>query len=311
VNEGEAQSVRLDGKSAVVTGAGRGLGRAYAITLARAGCSVVVNDIDDDAANEVVRTIISAGGRAVAEVAGVGTAEIANAIVGRARAEYGRLDVLCTNAGILRDRVLWKMTDEEFDAVIRTHLYGTFTCARAAAVALREQGDGGSLILVSSVAGQLGNFGQTNYAAAKAGIAAMARTWALELKRFGIRVNALVPNALTRMVATIPGFEDLYDKAERGVALPSEVRAGMWMGTADDVAPMVVFLASDAARRVTGQCIGIGGDKIALWAHPSEKAVAYRSGGWTPESIAEAWEVSVGAQLEPIGIPFLVSNKDT
>ena len=171
-------SIDLTGKVAVVTGSGRGLGLAYAHALAADGASVVVNDVDEAAAEQAVKSITEAGGTAVAEVRPVGTTETAERWSNRAVEEFGRLDVLVTNAGILRDKVLWKMTDEDFDAVITMHLKGTFTCARAAAVRMREQGEGGPLILVGSPAGQRGNFGQTNYAAAKAGIAAMARTWA-------------------------------------------------------------------------------------------------------------------------------------
>ncbi|NUP04066.1 MAG: SDR family NAD(P)-dependent oxidoreductase, partial [Nonomuraea sp.] len=193
----EEPQVDLTGKVAIVTGAGRGLGLAYAEALAAAGASVVVNDVDAAAAGDAVKRIGAQGGRAVAEVAPVGTSESAQALVDRAVAEYGRLDVMVTNAGILRDRVLWKMSDDDFDDVVRVHLRGTFTCARAAAVRMREQGGGGRIITACSPAGQRGNFGQTNYAAAKAGIAAMTRTWALELARAGVTVNALVPVAAT------------------------------------------------------------------------------------------------------------------
>ena len=185
--------MNLDGKVAVVTGSGRGIGRAYAEALAEAGAAVVINDVDADVAQQTVEDITKNGGRAVAEVVAVGSTEAADRLVNRAVEAFGRLDVMCTNAGILRDRTLWKMSDDDFDAVIETHLRGTFTCGRAAAIRMREQGEGGSLVLVSSIAGQRGNFGQTNYAAAKAGIAAYARTWAMELAKSNITVNAIVP----------------------------------------------------------------------------------------------------------------------
>jgi NAD(P)-dependent dehydrogenase (short-subunit alcohol dehydrogenase family) len=229
-------------------------------------------------------------------------------LVNRAVEAFGRLDIMCTNAGILRDRTLWKMSDDDFDAVIETHLRGTFTCGRAAAVRMREQGEGGSIVLVSSIAGQRGNFGQTNYAAAKAGIAAYARTWAMELAKSNITVNAIVPNAITRMIASIPGMGPLVEQAERGEPLPDMIRKGMGMGLPTDVAPLLVFLASDAARDVTGQCIGLGGDKLSLWSHPQEVRMAYRDGGWTADAIAEVWKSSVGQQLESYGIPFLGGN---
>ncbi len=294
----------LSGKVAVVTGSGRGLGRAYAEALAAAGAAVVVNDVDAEAAAEVVRHITEAGGRAASVVAPVGPAETADALTQKAIDEFGRLDVLVTNAGILRDRVLWKMSDADFDAVVDVHLRGTFTCARAAAVAMRAQDTGGRLILISSPAGQRGNFGQTNYAAAKAGIVAMARTWAMELAKARVTVNAVVPVAATEMTRTIPAFAPLIEAAEKdGTPLPDWVRRDEGLGTVDDVASLIVFLASDAAEGVTGQAIGIGGDRLALWAHPREKAVAFSDGGWSPEAIAESWHTGVGAEPESYGIP--------
>jgi NAD(P)-dependent dehydrogenase (short-subunit alcohol dehydrogenase family) len=290
---------------AVVTGSGRGIGRAYAEALAEAGAAVVINDVDGDVAQGTVDDINAKGGRAVAEVVGVGPSEAAERLVNRAVEAFGRLDIMCTNAGILRDKTLWKMTDDDFDAVVETHLRGTFTCARAAAIRMREQNEGGRIVVVSSIAGQRGNFGQTNYAAAKAGIAAFARTWAMELAKFNITVNAIVPNAITRMIASIPGMGPLVEQAERGEPLPDLIRKGMGMGLPQDVAPLLVFLASDAAKEVTGQCIGLGGDKLALWSHPQEIRMAYRDGGWTADAIAEVWSSSVGQQLESYGIPFL------
>ncbi|MEV8441377.1 SDR family NAD(P)-dependent oxidoreductase [Actinosynnema sp. NPDC051121] len=292
------------GKVAVVTGAGRGLGRAYAEALARAGAAVVVNDVDAEAAGSVVKAIEADGGQAVEVVAPVGPTPTADLLVTTAVEAFGGLDVLVANAGVLRDRVLWKMSDDDFDAVVDVHLRGTFTCARAAAVRMREQGRGGRLVLVSSPAGQRGNFGQANYAAAKAGIVAMARTWALELARADITVNAVVPVAATAMTRTIPAFAPAIEEAERtGAPLPDWLRRDEGLGTVEDAASLVVFLASDAARHVTGQAIGIGGDRLALWSHPSEKAVAFADGGWTARAIAESWDTGVGAEPETYGIP--------
>ncbi|NRQ37388.1 SDR family oxidoreductase [Nonomuraea sp. NN258] len=294
----------LSGKVSLVTGAGRGLGRAYALALAAAGSSVVVNDVDAAAAGETAAAIAAAGGRAVAAPGAVGGSEVAERLAGTAVETFGRLDVLVTNAGVLRDRVLWKMTDDDFDTVVDVHLRGTFTCARAAARRMREQGTGGRLILISSPAGQRGNFGQTNYAAAKAGIVAMARTWALELARSGITVNAVVPVAATEMTRTIPAFAPILDEAERtGGPLPGWLREQEGMGTVEDVAGLIVFLASDAAAEVSGQAVGIGGDRLALWSHPAEKAVALAGGGWSAEAIAASWDTGVGAAPETYGIP--------
>ena len=296
-------AIELNGKVAVVTGSGRGVGLEIAKALARAGASVVVNDVDESAAQEAVEAIQSTGGRAVAEVVAIGSSQAAQRCVDRAVDAFGRLDIMCTNAGILRDKVLWNMSDDDFDAVIDTHLRGTFTCARAAVRRFREQGEGGRLLLVSSLAGQRGNFGQTNYAAAKAGIAAFARTWALECARIGVTVNAVLPMAFTQMVASIPAMAPYAELLAQGKSLPPELRAGMGLGLPEDVAPLFVFLSSDAAQEITGQCIGLGGDKLSLWSHPQEIRSAYRRGGWTPEEIAQAWSNSVGQQLETFGIP--------
>ncbi|MFJ1757841.1 SDR family oxidoreductase [Kitasatospora sp. NPDC088134] len=299
----ERHPLDLTGKVAVVTGSGRGLGLAYAAALAAAGAAVVVNDLDAEVAEAAAATLTAAGGRAVAQAAAVGTAEAAQTLVDRAVDAFGRLDVMVTNAGILRDKVLWKMTDQDFDDVLTTHLRGTFTCARAAAVRMREQGDGGRLVLVGSPAGQRGNFGQTNYAAAKAGVAAMVRTWSMELGRAGITVNAIVPIAATAMTETVPAFAPYIEAMKQGAPLPDFLRKGEGFGTAEDCAALVPFLASDAAAGVTGQCIGIGGDKLALWSHPQEVATAYADGGWTPETIAAAWPGSVGRAPQSVGIP--------
>ena len=294
----------LSGKVAVVTGSGRGLGRAYAEALAAAGAAVVVNDVDSEVVAQVVKGITESGGKAVGVVAPVGSTETAQQLVITAVEEFGGLDTMVTNAGILRDRVLWKMTDEDFDAVIDVHLRGTFTCAREAAMRMREQGTGGRLVLIASPAGQRGNFGQTNYAAAKAGIAAMARTWSMELARADITVNAVVPVAATEMTKTIPAFAPAIEASERsGEPFPDWLRKDEGLGTVQDVASLVVFLASDAAAGITGQAIGIGGDKLSLWSHPAEKSVAYHDGGWTPEDIDASWHTGVGAQPETVGIP--------
>jgi NAD(P)-dependent dehydrogenase (short-subunit alcohol dehydrogenase family) len=294
--------LRLDGKVAVVTGSGRGLGRAYALALAEAGAAVVVNDLDGDAAMEAVDAIVSTGGRAVAHIAPVGDTSTAEALVKQAVEEFGRLDVMVTNAGVLRDKVLWKMTDEDFDLVVRTHLRGTFTCARAAAIQMREQGEGGRIIVVGSPAGQFGNFGQTNYAASKAGIVAFARTWSLELARNQITVNAIVPTAWTQMTATIPVYAPLADRVAAGEPLPVAVRREHALGMPEDCAPLVVFLASEAGAEVTGQAIGIGGDKLTLYRHPAEEAAEYHEGGWSAEQIAEVWKGSLAQHKQSSGI---------
>ena len=289
----------LTGKVAIVTGAGQGLGRAYAVALARAGASVVVNDLELRVAEE---TAALAGGRATAMAGDVGDRATADALVARAVEAFGRLDVVVTNAGVLRDAVLWKMTDEDFDLVVRTHLRGTFLCARAAAIRMREQGQGGRIIVVGSPAGQHGNFGQTNYGAAKAGIVGFARTWAAELARAEITVNAIVPTAWTAMTATIPIYKPLVARVAAGEPLPAAVRREHAVGMPEDCAGLVVFLASSASDGITGQVIGIGGDRICLYSHPAEIATELRDGGWDAEAIAAIWQARFAPHLQPFGI---------
>ncbi|MCZ2822713.1 SDR family oxidoreductase [Modestobacter sp. VKM Ac-2977] len=292
----------LTGKVAVVTGSGRGLGLAYATELARCGAAVVVNDVDPDVAAAAVQSITDAGGTAVAEVVAVGSSEAAQALVDRAVGEFGRLDVLVNNAGILRDTTLWKMTDEQFDAVLTTHLRGTFTCTRAAAVRMREQGEGGRVICIGSPTGQVGNFGQTNYAAAKAGIVGMVRTWAMELARAEITVNAVVPVAATAMTETVPFLKPYVDALAAGDPLPAFARQELGFGSPADAAGLVAFLASDAASGITGQAVGIGGDRLALWSHPTEVVVEFADGtGWSPDAIAEVWPRQFAAAQQTVG----------
>ena len=203
---------------------------------------------------------------------------------------------MVTNAGVLRDKVLWKMTDEDFDVVVDTHLRGTFTCARAAAVRMREQGEGGRIVVVGSPAGQYGNFGQTNYAAAKAGIVAFARTWALELARAQITVNAIVPTAWTRMTETIPIYAPLAGRDEFPAAGAPGARARPARGLR-------------AAGRVPGLGGGRRGDRAgdrdrrrppdACTRIPRRSAFELREGGWSAEEIAAAWQ---GFEPQPYGV---------
>ncbi|WP_249522590.1 SDR family oxidoreductase [Modestobacter marinus] len=292
----------LTGKVAVVNGSGRGLGLAYATELARCGAAVVVNDVDAAVAEAAVQSLTDAGGTAVAEVVAVGSSEAAQALVDRAVDEFGRLDVLVNNAGILRDTTLWKMTDEQFDAVLTTHLRGTFTCTRAAAVRMREQGEGGRVICIGSPTGQVGNFGQTNYAAAKAGIVGMVRTWAIRLARAEITVNAVVPVAATAMTETVPFLKPYVDALAAGDPLPAFARQELGFGSPQDAAGLVAFLASDAASGITGQAVGIGGDRLALWSHPTEVVVEFADGtGWSPDAIAEVWPKAFEGSQQTVG----------
>ncbi|MEP9416094.1 SDR family NAD(P)-dependent oxidoreductase [Gordonia sp. VNQ95] len=294
----------LTGKVAVVTGSGQGLGLAYARELARRGAAVVVNDVSADTAASAVAAITADGGRAVAVVAPVGSTETARQLVTTAVEQFGRLDIMVTNAGILRDKVLWKMTDDDFDAVINVHLKGTFTCVREAVNRFRDQGEGGRVVCIGSPAGQRGNFGQTNYAAAKAGIVGMVRTWAMELKRAGITANAVCPVAVTAMTKTIPVFKPFIDEAEETGSLPDVIRREVGMGTPEDVAGVIAFLASDAAADITGQAISIGGDRLALWSHPELTETSYHDGGFSADDVAAVWPGTFANHLETVGEEF-------
>jgi NAD(P)-dependent dehydrogenase (short-subunit alcohol dehydrogenase family) len=295
----------LSGKVAIVTGSGQGLGLAYARELARQGAAVVINDVNAETAAQAVAQIEADGGRATAVVAPVGSSEAAKALVAGAVEAYGRLDILVTNAGILRDKSLLKMTDEDFDLVINVHLKGTFTCVREAFAYFKENNVAGRIITIGSPTGQRGNFGQTNYAAAKAGIVGMVRTWALEMKKAGVTVNSVIPVAATAMTKTVPYFQKAVEADERGEAMPSFFRHDLGFGTADDVAGLIAFLASDAAAGITGQAIGAGGDRLQVWTHPEAAATEYRKGGWGYTDLVENFSALFGDKLQSYGEEFL------
>ena len=262
----------LEGRAAIVTGSGRGIGRGHCLHLAAAGAAVVVNDVDADAAGSVVAEIRAAGGRAVANTDSIASRAGAEALVAACADAFGAVDILVNNAGNLRDRSFLKMSDEEFDAVWLVHVKGTFWCSQAAALRMREQGRGGAIVNTTSGA-HFGSFGQTNYAAAKGAIASMTYTWALELARHGIRVNAIGPTGTTRMSDTFKGGDELpyIDPALNG--------------------PLVVFLCSDRADRISGQVFGSGGERIAHMVQPHYGKTLLREGGWTPAAI----EAQIGA----------------
>jgi NAD(P)-dependent dehydrogenase (short-subunit alcohol dehydrogenase family) len=250
----------LDGRIAIITGAGRGIGREYALLFASEGAKVVVNDLGD-AAQEVVDEIVAAGGQAVANNDDVADWEGGKRLIDAAVSTYGDLHVLVNNAGILRDRVLINMTEDEWDAVIHVHLKGHFVPTRHAAAYWREQTKAGkevkaSVINTSSTSGLLGNPGQTNYGAAKAGIAAFTTIAATELSRYGVRVNALTPNARTRMTVETPGLADI-------VAAPADAGAFDNWDPAN-IAPLVAYLATEACP-ATGKVYFILGGQIRLF----------------------------------------------
>ncbi|WEG08439.1 SDR family NAD(P)-dependent oxidoreductase [Microbacterium horticulturae] len=294
----------LEGKVAIVTGSGRGLGLAYAQELARQGAAVVVNDVDENTATAAAASITDNGGRATAVVAPVGSTETAEQLVQAAVEAYGRLDILVTNAGVLRDKVLWKMNDDDFDTVVNVHLRGTFTCVRAAAAYMRENEIAGRIICIGSPAGQRGNFGQTNYSGVKAAIVGMVRTWSMELRKAGITANAVIPVAATAMTATMPYFAAAVEAEQKGEAMPPFFRHDLGFGTADDVAGLVAYLASDAAAGVTGQAIGVGGDRLQVWSHPEPVFSAYREGGWSVAALDEAFGDIIDAHRQSVGETF-------
>jgi NAD(P)-dependent dehydrogenase (short-subunit alcohol dehydrogenase family) len=274
----------LHGKVAVVTGAGGGIGRAHALALAAEGARVVVNDLGGDrhgggrgtdAADRVVNEIRAAGGEAAASYDSVATREGADAILWTALSRFGRVDVLVNNAGILRDRTLLNMSQAELDPVLDVHLRGTFFCIQTVARQLKTQGWGGRIINTTSLSGMLGNYGQANYAAAKAGIYGLTRVAALELQKIGVTVNAIAPVALTRMTEDLAMF--------RGA---SEHDLGPRL-----IAPVVVFLASDLAADVTGQVVGVEGGKLFLYRVETTEGATKDTadGAWTPQEIKEAW----------------------
>ena len=296
---------RLDGKAAVVTGAGRGIGRAIAELLAAEGAAVVVNDLGAEVdgrgsqasvADEVVAAIRAKGGRAVASYESVADFQAAERIVGTAVREFGAIDVLVNNAGILRDRMLFNMTEEEWDAVIAVHLKGTFNCTRHAAVHMRQQRRG-RIISISSTSGVYGNSGQANYGAAKDGIAGLTRVASRDLGRYGITVNAVCPGALTRMSQTVPPSVRRA-RAERGLETGFEERGFPLRNFGpENVAPWVVYLATDTARNVNGQTFLVMAGLVALLNYPAPVRTIQKAGRWTPEEIATIFPHTLGMDL--------------
>jgi len=280
----------LDGKSAIVTGSSKGLGRGYAIALAKNGARVVVNSRNASDVDLVVQEITSMGGKAVACVENVSTWEGAQRIIQCAKDNFKRLDILVNNAGITRDRTLFNMSEEDWDEVIAIHLKGSFACGKFAAMEMQKQ-QGGRIINITSGSGLRGNFGQTNYAAAKAGIIAMTMTWAKELAKHQITVNAIRATAMTKM--TEPLLARAVKHAnEAGMPIPKPEELGIYPPEA--AAPLVVFLASDEAALINGRVIGIDGPQLVLWATPQESRTAYMYPGWTVETLMKHYKGALG-----------------
>jgi NAD(P)-dependent dehydrogenase (short-subunit alcohol dehydrogenase family) len=277
-------STRMDGKVAIVTGAGGGIGRAIALDLAVAGAAVVVNDIGaslaGDGANAglaaaVVSEIAAAGGRAVASDASVAEAVSAQSIVDTAIRSFGRIDYVVNNAGILRDALFHKLSVHDFEAVVKVHLFGSFYLSRAAAPHFREQ-EAGAFLHVTSTSGLVGNLGQANYAAAKLGIVGLSRSIALDMARFAVRSNCLAPFAWSRMTSSIPA-----DTPEQRARVE-----GFKQMTAAKIAPLVTFLGSEAAKGISGQIFAVRNNEIFLMSQSRPVRSIHRGEGWTVETIA-------------------------
>ncbi|MBW2295323.1 MAG: SDR family NAD(P)-dependent oxidoreductase [Deltaproteobacteria bacterium] len=289
----------LDGKVAIVTGAGGGLGRAHALLLAKEGAAVVVNDLGgavdgsgdgSRVAEEVVKEIKAAGGEAIANFGSVTNGEEAQEMVAAAVSEFGKLDILINNAGILRDKSFKKMTDELWDPVIAVHLKGTFYPTKAAYAQMIEQGTGGRIIMTSSTSGLIGNFGQTNYGAAKAGIAGFMRCLAIEAVKAKITVNVLAPNAYSRMTASLfpEGSEDRF--------------------APEMVSPAIAWLCSDEAGDITGRQFVISGNRVTLL-YPAAYKIADRDaaeGHWDPAEVGEQIRKSMSEWPKATTVPELI-----
>jgi len=275
----------LDGKTAIVTGAGRGIGRGHALHLAANGAKVLVNDLDLEGAAKVVAEIEEAGGIALACGDDIGSRVGAEALIARCVSAFGAVDILVNNAGNLRDKTFLKMTDDDFDVIWRIHVKGAFWCAQEAAKQMVARGKGGAIINTVSGA-HFGSFGQTAYSAAKGAVASMTYTWAFELARYGIRVNAIGPLGSTQMSATYRGAD-----GSRALEIDPTLNG-----------PMVVFLASDEASFVSGQIFGTGGERISHMVQPHYGKTLIQPGGWDIESIRKHFKTQLQAEFGAFGI---------
>jgi NAD(P)-dependent dehydrogenase (short-subunit alcohol dehydrogenase family) len=280
-----SSSALLAGKVALVTGAGRGVGRGIALELARAGAAVVVNDLgaalsgaatEETPAATVVNEIEALGGRGLMDRNNVADSAGAAAMIAAAQNAFGRIDIVVNNAGNLRDAIFHRMTEADFDAVIAVHLKGTFNVSRAAAPHFKEQGSG-AYIHMTSTSGLVGNFGQANYCAAKLGIVGLSKAIALDMQKFGVRSNAVAPFAWTRMVSSIP--DETPEQKARVEGLKKLVP--------EKIAPFVVALVSDRAKHISGQIFGVRNNEIYLFSQPRPVRTAHTADGWTPQSVID------------------------
>jgi 3-oxoacyl-[acyl-carrier protein] reductase len=282
---GQASASNLDGKRIVVTGSSRGLGRGFAIALAAAGAQVIVNGTDRDALAATEAAIVTAGGRCEPVVGSVADDAVAEALVATCVRAFGGIDAVVNNAGIVRDRTLLNMTPTEFDEVIAVNLRGTWSTSRHAARAMKDAGNGGLLLQVISGSAFVGSVGQTNYAASKAGVMGMLYSWDVELAKIGVRTNALWPIGQTDMTQVV--FEGARKRAE-SAGREAPTPRSMGFGLPEEIAPVVVYLCSDAAAHLRSQLVTFNGRKLAVWQHPSEAWIERREQGWTADDIAAA-----------------------
>ena len=292
---GSTTGRRLEGKRVVVTGSSRGLGRGFAVALAEAGAQVVINGTDPAALAGTEAAISAVGGVCVPVVGSVADDAVAESLVATCVARFGGIDVMVNNAGIVRDRTLLNMTPAEFDDVIAVNLRGTWSTSRHAARAMKDNG-GGLLLQVISGSAFVGSVGQTNYAASKAGVMGMLYSWDVELARIGVRTNALWPIGQTDMTQVV--FDGARKRAEAaGRETPSPRELGF--GLPEEIAPVVVYLCSDDAAHLRSQLVTFNGRKLALWQHPREAWIERRQHGWTVDDIAAA----LPAEQQPVYRP--------
>ncbi len=286
----------LEAKVAVVTGSGRGIGRGITLLFAREGAKVVVNDPgvnvdgtghDNEPAEQVVAEIKGEGGTAVANFDSVATVEGGERIIKTAVDAFGRIDILVNNAGILRDRMIFNMSEEEWDAVIAVHLKGHYCCTKPASILMRQQRYG-RIINFSSGSGLIGMPGQANYGAAKAGIAGFTRVVARDLGRYGVTCNAIAPGAATRMTATVPDSARAL-RARAGIAGPGPNRAPATPRLRDPeyVAPMVAYLCTDDAWNINGQIFHVSGGTVGVTHRPTPMRTLWKPGMWTLDELIE------------------------
>ena len=286
------------GKTAIVTGAGRGIGRGIAMLLAKEGARVLVCDIgasrqgegsDKGPAQDTVSAIKKAGGEAIASTLSITEPKNAEAIVKLALEAFSRVDILVNNAGILRDVIFHKMSWSDWSDVIAVHLNGSFNMSRAVAPLFREQ-NSGAFVHMTSTSGLVGNFGQANYMAAKLGVMGLSRGIALDMARFNVRSNCIAPFAFTRMIESIPAQSE-QDKRR--------IEAFQRM-TPEKIAPLAVFLCSDAAAGITGQVLSVRNNEIYLFNQPRPVKTIHRADGWTPEQIAAELNPAFASLFTPL-----------